>query len=60
MSYVQKQYFKVPTYAVVTDHGDACNTVDVFYFTFYPYNYGKDVCFGIGYGPFCIGKVDIL
>lgn len=36
----------VPTYVFVKDYQDACGTVDVAYRSFYPYNYGKDVCVG--------------
>ena len=32
---------QVPTYTFVTQHQDQCNTVDVTYAMFYPYNYGK-------------------
>ena len=32
---------QVPSYAFVTEHGDACDTVDVTYALFYPFNYGK-------------------
>ena len=31
----------------VTEYNDPCLTVDVLYPTFYPYNYGKDVCVGL-------------
>ena len=31
----------------VKEYDDACLTTDVIYTTFYPYNYGKDVCVGL-------------
>ena len=34
-------WFQVPSYAFVTEHDDACDTVDVSYALFYPFNYGK-------------------
>ena len=30
-------------YAIVTEYEDTCNTVDVKFYMFSPYNYGKDV-----------------
>ncbi|XP_063839799.1 uncharacterized protein LOC135088741 [Scylla paramamosain] len=45
----------VPTYAFVKDHKDPCGTVDVAYRSFYPYNYGKDVCVGVPIGGVCQG-----
>ena len=42
-------------YAIVTEYGDTCNTVDVKFYMFSPYNYGKDVCLGFGVGPLCVG-----
>ena len=35
--------FQVSAYAIVTEYGDTCNTVDVKFYMFSPYNYGKDV-----------------
>ncbi|KAG7167118.1 vacuolar protein sorting-associated protein TDA6-like 2 [Homarus americanus] len=35
---------KVSTYVFIRDYNDSCGTVDVVYRSFYPYNYGKDVC----------------
>ena len=46
----------ISTYAVVTEYGDSCNTVDVRYYTFNPYSYGKEICVGFGLGPFCFGQ----
>ena len=34
---------QVSAYAIVTEYGDTCNTVDVKFYMFSPYNYGKDV-----------------
>ena len=42
-------------YAIVNEYMDARNTIDVKFYTFHPYNYGKDVCVGFGWGPLCIG-----
>jgi len=47
---------QVPSYAFVTEHADACDTVDVTYSLFYPFNYGKDVCVGIDTGSGCLGE----
>ena len=41
MSHIITMGFQVPSYAFVTEHGDACDTVDVTYALFYPFNYGK-------------------
>ena len=41
MSHIIAMEFQVPSYAFVTEHGDACDTVDVTYALFYPFNYGK-------------------
>jgi len=46
---------QVPSYTFVTQHNDSCNTVDVTYSFFYPYNYGKDVCIGLDSNGFCLG-----
>ena len=46
----------VSVYAVVTEYHDSCNIVDVRYYTFNPYNYGKEICVGFGLGPFCFGR----
>ena len=35
--------FQVSAYAIVTEYGDTCSTVDVKFYMFSPYNYGKDV-----------------
>ena len=43
-------------YAVVTEYHDSCNVVDVKYYTFNPYSYGKEICVGFGLGPFCFGQ----
>lgn len=48
---------EVPTYVFIRDYQDACGTVDVAYRTFYPYNYGKDVCVGIPVAGECEGYV---
>ncbi|KAK3877542.1 hypothetical protein Pcinc_017750 [Petrolisthes cinctipes] len=45
----------VPTYVFVKDYQDACGTVDVAYRSFYPYNYGKDVCVEVMLGGECDG-----
>lgn len=45
----------VPTYVFVKDYQDACGTVDVVYRSFYPYNFGKDVCVGVTVGGVCEG-----
>ena len=37
----------VPTYTIYREYNDELNTLDVSYFTFYPYNRGKDACVGI-------------
>eukprot|EP00092_Neocalanus_flemingeri_P017694 GFUD01019140.1.p1 GENE.GFUD01019140.1~~GFUD01019140.1.p1 ORF type:complete len:354 (+),score=85.06 GFUD01019140.1:245-1306(+) len=47
---------QVPSYTFVTEHKDSCNTVDVTYTLFYPFNYGKDVCLGIESGSSCVGS----
>jgi len=47
---------EVPSYVFVTDHQDSCDTVDVTYTLFYPFNYGKDVCLGVEVGSNCIGN----
>ena len=46
----------VSTYAVVTEYHDSCDIVDVRYYTFNPYSYGKEICVGFGLGPFCFGQ----
>ncbi len=35
---------------------DDCNTIDVKFNTWYPYNYGKDVCLSFDPNGFCLGK----
>ncbi|XP_037800159.1 vacuolar protein sorting-associated protein 62-like [Penaeus monodon] len=45
----------VPTYVFIKDYHDACGTVDVAYRSFYPYNFGKDVCVGVPVGDVCEG-----
>jgi len=47
---------QVPSYAFVTEHQDRCNTVDVTYTFFYPFNYGKDVCVGLDTAGVCLGE----
>jgi len=47
----------VPVYTFVTEHSDACSTIDVSYRFFYPYNYGKDVCVGLEEFGICLGSV---
>jgi len=46
----------VPSYVFVTEHNDSCQTVDITYSLFYPFNYGKDVCLGVEAGGACIGS----
>ena len=45
-------------YALVKEWNDVCETVDVSYPTFYPYNYGKDVCIGLDPNGNCNGPID--
>ncbi|MFT3766208.1 MAG: Vps62-related protein [Minicystis sp.] len=49
----------VPVYAQIvnrTTNGQPSNTTDVIYWTFYPYNDGKDVCIGLWGGSLgCVG-----
>ncbi|CAL4063394.1 unnamed protein product [Meganyctiphanes norvegica] len=47
----------VPCYAYVKDWQDACETVDVSYRFFYPYNFGKYICIGIPINGSCDGYV---
>lgn len=42
-------------YAIAKVWNDSCNTIDVKFNTWYPYNYGKDVCFSIDPNGFCLG-----
>lgn len=46
-----------PVYTFVTEHNDSCNTVDVTYAVFFPFNYGKDVCVGLDQFGVCLGEV---
>jgi len=48
---------EVPSYTFVTEHNDSCSTIDITYTFFYPFNYGKDVCVGIGDVSGCLGEV---
>ena len=45
LPFFQGQDVRVPglvrTYAIVTEYGDASNTIDVKFYVFNPYNYGK-------------------
>lgn len=36
----------VPVYTIYREYDDEFNTLDVSYFTFYPYNRGKEACVG--------------
>ena len=47
--------FQVVSYAQVYEHHDDCDTTDISFHTFYPYNYGKDVCVGLEIDGECIG-----
>jgi len=49
---------EVKVYALVKEWNDECKTVDVSYPTFYPYNYGKDVCIGLDPNGNCNGPID--
>lgn len=46
LPFFQGQDVRVPglvrTYAIVTEYGDASNTIDVKFYVFNPYNYGKE------------------
>jgi hypothetical protein len=44
-----------PVYVLVVEHKDECDTIDISYRTFYPYNWGKDVCVGIEVNGKCLG-----
>ncbi len=37
----------ISVYVHVHEYGDECNTVDVKYSVFYPFNFGKEVCVGL-------------
>ena len=50
--------FQIKVYALVKEWKDECNTVDVSYPTFYPYNYGKDVCIGLDPNGHCNGPIN--
>ena len=41
------EFGPAPVYTHIREYGDECNTIDVSYKVFYPYNYGKDVCIGV-------------
>ena len=45
-------------FALVKEWNDECNTIDVSYPQFYPYNYGKDVCIGFDPNGHCNGPID--
>ena len=46
---------KLKPYAIAKEWGDECNTIDVRFGTWYPYNYGKDVCLSVDPYGFCLG-----
>ena len=46
---------KLKPYAIAKEWGDECNTIDVRFGTWYPYNYGKDVCLSVDPFGFCLG-----
>ena len=49
----------ISIYAVVTEYQQLAGcppVVDVKYHIFNPYNYGKEICVGFGFGPFCLGQ----
>jgi len=48
----------VKSIALVKEWNDECNTIDVSYPQFYPYNYGKDVCIGFDPNGHCNGPID--
>ena len=48
--------FRSVVYAMVHEFNDECETIDISFPTFYPYNYGKDVCEGLDGSGECIGK----
>ena len=50
--------FQVRVIALVKEWNDECNTIDVSYPQFYPYNYGKDVCIGFDPNGHCNGPID--
>ena len=50
--------FQVKVIALVKEWNDECNTIDVSYPQFYPYNYGKDVCIGFDPNGHCNGPID--
>jgi len=41
-------------FAIAKVYNDECNTIDVGFNTWYPYNYGKDVCFSVDPNGFCL------
>ena len=40
---------------MVKEYSDECNTIDINYPLFFPYNYGKDVCIGLDPNGVCLG-----
>ena len=49
---------QVKVIALVKEWNDDCNTIDVSYPQFYPYNYGKDVCIGFDPNGHCNGPIE--
>ena len=44
-------------YVQVKEWGDDCNTIDVVYPVFFPYNFYHDVCAGIDPNGNCLGEL---